>query len=421
MTDTPEQSEQAAAPHEKKAGKGAKGKQKPSLSVRRGLPISLLGLATLIVVAAYGSLFTWLSLNEADHHSTEPSVVVALTPEPAPPAESLLRTAPAEDIIPDPPQTLPAPQNPSAEAPSPDATNGPAVPPKEQAGPAPPKPEAPRPQSGDIRLTPVPDPTLVSISKYGPLPVISPDGKRAWQIYARPLSAAAKGDQTRPRVAIVLGGMGISATATRNAIDKLPPEVTLSFAPYAKNLQSWIDKARKAGHEVLLELPMEPYNYPENDPGPYTLLTSSTPAENIDRLEWLMGRFTGYVGTMNYQGAKFTATEEALRPVLEALSSRGLMHVDTGSWPRAVTPKVAGEFNLPLARGTKRIDQSQNPALIEKALTALEKKADQTGVAVGIGAGFPVTVDKVTAWAKGLSDRGVILVPVTATARTGQN
>ena len=33
-----------------------------------------------------------------------------------------------------------------------------------------------------------------------------------------------------------------------------------------------VARAREAGHEVLLEVPMEPFDYPDNDPGPQTLL-----------------------------------------------------------------------------------------------------------------------------------------------------
>ena len=52
---------------------------------------------------------------------------------------------------------------------------------------------------------------------------------------------------------------------------------------------------------------MEPFDYPDNDPGPQTLLTSLTPDQNIDRLHWLMSRFQGYVGIVSYMGARFTA------------------------------------------------------------------------------------------------------------------
>jgi hypothetical protein len=76
------------------------------------------------------------------------------------------------------------------------------------------------------RLAPAPDPRLVERTRYGLLPRIGPDGIRPAQIYARPAPP-----KTRPRVAILVGGLGISQSATAEAIAKLPPEVTLAFAP----------------------------------------------------------------------------------------------------------------------------------------------------------------------------------------------
>lgn len=414
---------------------------------------SALTLATFAVALIYGAVFFWLLLQD-DTFDTGPSVVVSLAPEPAAPAEQLLRTdpdvkpgikrdiKPSDDVAGKPAATPSAPsakpsksEEPVKSAPAPETRtagpDAPAVPSRTaDASPAPASksPAEAKPAetpaasgtapNGAIRLAPAPDVALVTLSKHGPLPVISPDGRRASEVYARPLSADVQALTRRPRVALVIGGMGISATATRNAIDRLPPEVTLSFAPYGKDLQKWIDRARAAGHEVLLELPMEPYDYPENDPGPYTLLADAAPPENIDRLEWLLSRFVGYAGVMNYQGARLVASQDALRPVLEALSSRGLMYVDNGAWPHTKVPDVAAEVGLPVVRGNGLIDRLQNPAGIQKALTRLEDTAGTAGIAVGVGTGFPVTVEQVAAWADQLRGRGFVLVPVTAAAPT---
>ncbi|HEX3407807.1 MAG TPA: divergent polysaccharide deacetylase family protein, partial [Caulobacteraceae bacterium] len=91
----------------------------------------------------------------------------------------------------------------------------------------------------------------------GPLPIIGADGRTSAQAYARPSTPDGK-----PRVALIIGGLGLNAKETRVAISALPPEVTLSFVPYSEGLQGWIDMARAAGHEVLLEAPMEPKDYP---------------------------------------------------------------------------------------------------------------------------------------------------------------
>src|SRR5690606_26476718 len=186
------------------------------------------------------------------------------------------------------------------------------------------------------------------------------------------------------------------------------------FAPYGANLQNWIGKARAAGHEVLLELPMEPFGYPQNDPGPYTLLTSLQTPDNISRLEWLLSRFAGYAGVMNYQGARFTTSVTSLSPVLTALNTRGLMYVDNGASARSLAPKIAGEIGIPLALGNAIIDPVQNPEVIGRSLASLEETAKQSGLAVGVASAFPVTVDEVTRWAGALREKGFVLVPVTA-------
>lgn len=384
----------------------------------------LLAIATIIVALAYGGTLSWLLLS--DHRlAGEPVVRLAVAPEPASPPATPAGLRPGnpdeEPTTPKPATTLPDTDQPSADEQAlleaakrveqgDDATPADGV-----------RIVGAESTSGDDAtpaidtvgpLRRVPDPALIANSAQGPLPVIAKDGRQAWKVYARPLP---KGLPDGPRVAIVVSGMGISESATAHAIETLPPEVTLSFAPYGAKLQDWIDKARAAGHEVLLELPMEPFGYPQNDPGPYTLLTNLQPPENISRLEWQMSRFTGYAGVMNYQGARFTSTANALSPVLTAIKGRGLMYVDNGTSQRSLVPKLGGDIGLPVAQGTRMVDPVQNPDVIKQSLSMLEDGAKQSGLAVGIASAFPVTVDEVARWAKGLTNKGVVLVPVTAT------
>ncbi|MES1991444.1 MAG: divergent polysaccharide deacetylase family protein [Pseudomonadota bacterium] len=271
------------------------------------------------------------------------------------------------------------------------------------------------PPAKAIPLAPVPDPALVAKSAQGPLPVIAKDGRKAYQIYARPPPADLGG---KPRIALVVSGLGISESATEHAIKVLPAEVTLSFAPYGSNLQKWIKSARDAGHEVLLELPMEPFGFPQNDPGPYTLLTSLSAADNVARLEWLLSRFSGYAGVMNYQGARFTSTPSALSPVLSAIKSRGLMYIDNGASNRSLAPKIAGEIALPAAAANRNIDPVQSVDVISDSFASLETSAKADDIAIGVASGFPVTVDAVAEWAQTLRDKGFVLVPVSSAART---
>jgi polysaccharide deacetylase 2 family uncharacterized protein YibQ len=122
----------------------------------------------------------------------------------------------------------------------------------------------------------VADPALIERTEEGPLPRIADDGRMPMQAYAPPASAA----MGKKKIAIVITGLGISARATAAALKILPPGVTLAFAPYAGDVQRWVSEARKRGHEVLLEVPMEPYDFPDSDPGPHTLRPMLSEAGN---------------------------------------------------------------------------------------------------------------------------------------------
>ena len=253
---------------------------------------------------------------------------------------------------------------------------------------------------------PLPPAPLAGLTAPGPggsyLPIIASDGRSPYQAYARPFQTNGK-----PKVALIIGGLGLNAKSTRQAIEQLPPEVTLSFVPYADGLQAWIDLARANGHEVLLEAPMEPVDYPNNDPGPYTLLTTSKPAETVQRLDWLLSRATGYFGVTNYLGSKFVTSDPAMATFSGDLRQRGLAFVDDGSAAR----RGGG---IPRASADMVIDDQLAGDAIDKQLAALEAAALQHGQALGSGFAYPITLDEVGRWAAGLSARGYQLAPASA-------
>lgn len=258
-------------------------------------------------------------------------------------------------------------------------------------------------------LSPAPVAALTEPGPNGPLPVIGPDGQRPSDAYARPFTP-----DGRPEIGLIVGGLGMSESRTRTAIETLPPEITLAFVPYAENLQSWIDLARKHGHETLLEIPMEPFDYPQNDPGPHTLLTSVDSAENIRRLDWLLSRAAGYFGVTNYLGAKFSASGEAMTPVFSALSERGLTLVHDGAQANSPLGTAAGEAGLDWTSADRVIDSSPSPEAINQQLLQLEALALQNGEALGAGFAYPVTIEQTRRWAGELDSRGYTLAPASA-------
>jgi polysaccharide deacetylase 2 family uncharacterized protein YibQ len=239
----------------------------------------------------------------------------------------------------------------------------------------------------------------------GPLPIIAQDGRTPFQAYQRPFTP-----NGRPRIALVIGGLGLDARQTQKAIETLPPQITLSFAPYAEGLQGWIDMARAHGHEVLLETPMEPVDYPDNDPGPYTLMADAAPPETAKKLDWILSRATGYFGLTNYLGSRFLGDDRAWTGFAGALRGRGLGFIDDGSAARRT-----GD-GIPRASAERVIDDQLTQAAIDHQLLTLEASALERGQALGAGFAYPVTLDMVAHWAQSVEQRGYQLAPASALA-----
>ncbi|MBH0238066.1 divergent polysaccharide deacetylase family protein [Methylobrevis albus] len=253
---------------------------------------------------------------------------------------------------------------------------------------------------------------LVEEGRFGQLPKIGADGTRPLDAYARPVPPIVGAS---PKIAIIIGGIGLSQSGTQEALRQLPAEVTLAFAPYGNSLDLWQGRARQDGHELLLQLPLEPFDYPDNDPGPHTLLTTLAPEQNSERLDWLMSRLGAYVGVMNYMGARFTADPAAVEPMLRTLKDRGLLYFDDGSSSRSRTLEIGRRLSTPVAGADLVVDALPSDADIDARLAQLEQLARTRGLAVGYASALPVSVRRIAEWTRGLENRGITLVPVTAT------
>lgn len=263
-----------------------------------------------------------------------------------------------------------------------------------------PAPAGPKQPASPLPVAPIAG--LVQTTPNGPLPIIAPNGVTPASAYARPFRS-----DGRPMVALVVGGLGLNPSMTKQAIEQLPPQVTLSFVPYANGLQGWIDLARAAGHEVMIEAPMQPTNYPDNDPGPQTLMANARPDDLISHLNWTLSRATGYFALSNYQGGAFFKDRAGVSVFMNTLKQRGVDFIDdgqarslSGAWGRASADRI--------------IDNQLNATAIAAQLSGLEATAKSRGQALGTGFAYPVTVAAAIQWTQGLNARGIQLAPASA-------
>lgn len=263
----------------------------------------------------------------------------------------------------------------------------------------------------DPRVADRPNDALLEDSPQGRLPIIGPDGLRPMDQYARPWSGA-----RGTRIAIVVGGLGLSQTGTQRAIRLLPAGVTLAFAATGNSLQRWMQEARRGGHELLVQVPFEPFDYPANNPGRDTLLVNSSESQNLTRLHSAMATITNYTGIMNYQGGRYLADQKALEPVLRDVDQRGLLFLDDGTSAQSKTGVIADAINLPHAFADVTLDSQLQQDAILKKLDELERIADRKGSAIGVASAFDESVDAIVQWIREAQSRGIEIVGVAALA-----
>ena len=249
-------------------------------------------------------------------------------------------------------------------------------------------------------------------SEFGPLPIVAADGQRPSVVYARrvvPLDV--------PRIALIMTDLGLDEAQTQVAIERLPADISLAFHPYAPDLNDKITAARLDGHESLLAIPMQPLDYPLDDPGPNPLMTEATPQENRIALYRSLGSAEGYVGLTNFMGSALLENRRVLTPIISEIANRGLLFIDDNTAINSISDEVATGFNMPYGRSSRLIDALPTAADIDEQLAGLEALAKLNGTAIGFAQPFPVTLQRLDEWIPLLRSRGIDLVPVSAIAK----
>lgn len=278
---------------------------------------------------------------------------------------------------------------------------------REQSGPALIETDASRSQAP--RIAALPNEDLLEETALGRLPVIGADGLRPMDYYARAWSG------TRgTRIALVVGGLGLSQTGTQTAIRDLPEEVTLAFAASGNSLMRWMQEARRKGHEILLQVPMEPFDYPANNPGNNTLRAASDTKKNLLMLQKSMARLTNYTGIVNFLGGAFLSDATVLEPVMREIADRGLLFLDDATSAQSLSGTLATTIDAPHAFADMVLDEKVETSAVLKKLDELERVARRNGSAIGMASAFDESVAAITQWVEEAQGRGIEIVGVSA-------
>jgi hypothetical protein len=233
----------------------------------------------------------------------------------------------------------------------------------------------------------------------------------AWQRNAAAYTAP---QPETPRIAIVIDDLGLNRPNARETL-KLPGPLTLAFMTYAPGPGELARAARRAGHELLVHVPMQPSDH-ATDPGPKVLSSDLDRSELLARLDWGLSRFDGYVGINNHMGSAFTRDAEGMRTVLAELKRRGLMFLDSRTIGGSVAGSLAQEMGVAHATRDVFLDNRRDVAAIRAQLEEAERIARKTGSAVAIGHPYDETIQALSAWLPTLAEKKIALVPISALA-----
>lgn len=217
----------------------------------------------------------------------------------------------------------------------------------------------------------------------------------------------------KPVIVIILKGMGLSATTTEEAIN-LPKEVTMGFSPYSPSLDNWVKKAKKLGHEVVLNIPMETKDYRLNDPGPYAILANSSKEDNITRLKMLLSLVDEqYEAIYSDRSEVFTQNISATEPILKTLRSEGKYFIYGGGYADFSLIQTANNLSYPLLVNDIVLDDDVSTESINAKFKEIERRAKERGYIVVMARPYPITIRMMRIWLDKLDKKGFKVAPVS--------
>ncbi len=234
----------------------------------------------------------------------------------------------------------------------------------------------------------------------------------------RPLPAAESAPPAggAPRVAVIVDDLGGRRDVFELVRDLKRP-VAIAVLPGLPLSASIAREASRAGMEVLLDLPMEPYRYPELDPGPGALLMSMPAEELRRRLGEHLEALPAAVGVKNHMGSRMTEDRARMRALLEVLAARRLFLVDGYTSSLSVAYDEAKEVGVRAARRQILVDHARGEAGDRARWDEVAGWAERRGEVVVVARGYPQTVRLLREYIPRWEARGLRLVPVSSLAR----
>jgi len=215
------------------------------------------------------------------------------------------------------------------------------------------------------------------------------------------------------RVSIVIDDLGVDYKIFKRLLTMGTPFTysILPFQPYSTRIAQ---EAHEYNGEIILHLPLEPWDGFNQTINYGTLLTSMKREQLLAQLERNIDSVPHIVGISNHMGSKFTENRDKMEILLKRMKEKGLYFLDSRTTKMTVGYKLAKNMGIKAAKRDLFIDNSKDPPSIEKQLKKLPSIAKKNGgYAIAIGHPYPSTVDTLKKTIPLLEKQGVKFVPLS--------
>jgi hypothetical protein len=216
----------------------------------------------------------------------------------------------------------------------------------------------------------------------------------------------------RGRMALVIEDYGMNGDLSRR-FERLPGTFTAAVRSNMDNAQAWANEARQGRMEVLLDLPMEPKNYPTRNPGEGAILVDLSGKEIRKRLERALDRVGPVPGIKTYMGSLAVEDRDVMRPILEELQKRGLFLIESTHSQFSIVPELAREIGIPFYEVTSISDVDAghgNAGTIGIRFHDLVRRCRANGYAIGIIHPREGTLEVLEEALPGLAREGIVVM-----------
>ena len=214
------------------------------------------------------------------------------------------------------------------------------------------------------------------------------------------------------KVAIIIDDLGYN-NGNAEELLKIDAPLTFSIFPHGPYSKSLAQKAHTMGRDVMLHLPMEPYEYPQKNPGNGALLLDMDNEKLLKKLEANIRSVPFIKGVNNHMGSKFTEDKQKMRVILNELEKRDLFFLDSRTSKNTVGYSIAKEMGIKVAERNIFLDNDQDLKSINAQIYKLAKLSLKIGSAIGIGHPHPATIKALEQMIPELKAKGIEVVPVS--------